>query len=130
MKLKIPGNSKTVVVEADDRISSTAIGVVSTKLGRMLTVSKDANVNSLYNYPVQGTAADGFKLALIKLDEKLSGLDAKIVHILHDEIIVEASEDIADSVAAIVKTCMERAFINMLPGVPFVVAPKVKDSWG
>ena len=130
MKLKIPGNSKTLVVEADDRISSTAIGVVSTKLGRMLTVYKDANVNSLYNYPVQGTAADGFKLALIKLDEKLSGLDAKIVHILHDEIIVEARDDIADSVAVTVKNCMERAFINMLPGVPFVVVPEVKDSWG
>ncbi|MGV7223205.1 MAG: DNA polymerase [Nitrospinales bacterium] len=130
MKLKIPGNSKTLVVEADDRISSTAIGVVSTKLGRMLTVYKDANVNSLYNYPVQGTAADGFKLALIKLDEKLSGLDAKIVHILHDEIIVEAKDDIADSVAVTVKNCMERAFSNMLPGVPFVVIPEVKDSWG
>ena len=118
------------MVEADDRISSTAIGVVSTKLGRMLTVYKDANVNSLYNYPVQGTAADGFKLALIKLDEKLSGLDAKIVHILHDEIIVEAKDDIADSVAVTVKNCMERAFSNMLPGVPFVVIPEVKDSWG
>ena len=84
----------------------------------------------MYNYPVLGTAADGLKLALIKLDEKLSGLDAKIVHILHDEIIVEARDDIADDVVVTVKNCMERAFINMLPGVPFVVAPKVEDSWG
>ena len=95
-----------------------------------MRLSEDANVNSLYNYPVQGTAADGFKLALIKLDGKLSGLDAKIVHILHDEIIVEAKDDIADAVAVTVKNCMERAFINMLPGVPFVVVPEVKDSWG
>ena len=105
-------------------------GIVSTKLGRTLKVTKDSNVNSLYNYPVQGTAADGFKLALINLDEQLAGQDAKIVHILHDEVIVEARQDVADDVAAIVKKCMEKAFIEFLPGVPFVVEPEVRDSWG
>ena len=43
-------------------------GVISTALGRTLKVSNDVKVNSLYNYPVQGTAADGFKLALINLE--------------------------------------------------------------
>ena len=53
-----------------DNIVSTNLegGVISTALGRTLKVSSDVKVNSLYNYPVQGTAADGFKLALIKLD--------------------------------------------------------------
>ncbi|MGV7223329.1 MAG: DNA polymerase, partial [Nitrospinales bacterium] len=108
----------------DDIVSSALKnGVISTGLGRSLKVAKDANINSLFNYPVQGAAADGFKVALNELDEQLVDQDAKIVHILHDEIIVEASEDIADSVAAIVKTCMERAFINMLPGVPYRLQP-------
>jgi DNA polymerase I-like protein with 3'-5' exonuclease and polymerase domains len=38
-------------------------------------------------------------MALIHLDRQLADQDAKIVHILHDEIIVEAKEDIAREVA-------------------------------
>ena len=79
---------------------------------------------------MQGTAADGFKLALIYLDNQLAGHDARIVHILHDEVIVEARDDIADAVAVTVKNCMERAFIKIIPEVSFVVEPEVKDSWG
>ena len=114
-----------------DDVVSTSLndGVISTKLGRTRKVSKDENVNSLYNYPVQGTAADGFKLALILLDEKLKDTDAQIVHILHDEVIVEARKDIVDVVAVTVRNCMERAFKDIIPEVPFVVVPEVKASW-
>ena len=86
--------------------------------------------DTLYNYPVQGTAADGFKLALINIDSQLSGQDARIVDILHDEVIVVARTDIIDFVAVTVKNCMEKAFNDILPGVPFVVEPEVRDSWG
>jgi DNA polymerase-1 len=79
---------------------------------------------------VQGTAADGFKIALINLDGQIAGNDARIVHILHDEVIVEAPYDIADAVAVIIKYCMEKAFIDILPGVPFVVEPEIRESWG
>lgn len=86
--------------------------------------------DSLYNYPVRGTAADGFKLALIDLNDQLDGQDARIVHILHDEVIVEARTDIVDSVAVIVKNCMEKAFSDILPEIPFVVEPEIRYSWG
>ena len=99
-------------------------------LGRRLKVNKDANPNSLITYPVQGTAADGFKLALIRLDDKLADQGARIVHILHDEVIVEAKEAIADSVAVIVGRYMEQAFKDMLPGVAMVVGPGIRDTWG
>jgi DNA polymerase-1 len=79
---------------------------------------------------VQGTAADGFKLALINLDRQLDGQNACIVHILHDEVIVEARADIVDSVAETVKECMENAFNDILPEVPFVVEPEIRDSCG
>ncbi len=75
-------------------------------------------------------AAGEFKIALIYLDEKLKDSDAQIVHILHDEMIVEAREDIANNVAEIVKTCMEGAFSKLLPDVPFKVKPEIKDNWG
>ena len=115
-----------------ENIASTSLkeGFVSTELGRRLKVSRDVNVNSLYNYPVQGTAADGFKLALINMDEQLTEHDARIVHILHDEVIVETRGDIAGSVMVIVKGCMEMAFREILPEVPFVVEPEIRESWG
>ena len=103
---------------------------MTTPLGRRLKVTEETSEGSLYNFPVQGTAADGFKLALIYLDEKLKDSDAQIVHILHDEIIVEAKADIADGVTKIVKTCMEGAFEKLIPNVPFKVVPEVRDSWG
>jgi DNA polymerase-1 len=113
-------------------IESSALndGVVSTPLGRRLKVTDDTKPNSVINYPVQGTAADGFKMALIRLDDELAGQDAGIVHILHDEVIVEVGDDIVDSVAVTVKNCMEHAFFNMLPEVPMVVEPVVRNSWG
>jgi len=58
-------------------------------------------------------------LALINVSEKLNGLDARIVHTQHDEIIVEARDDIADQVQAIVKESMEDAFEKIIPEVPF-----------
>jgi len=63
------------------------------------------------------------------LDEKLKDSDAQIVHILHDEVIVEAKVDIADDVVKIVKTCMEAAFSKLFPNVPFEVKPEIRDTW-
>ena len=71
-----------------------------------MIVTNYTESNSIVNFPVQGTGADGFKYALWLLDGRLNGLDAKVVHILHDEIIVEANEDITESVSKIVKDCM------------------------
>ena len=67
---------------------------------------------------------------MIDLNDHLAGQDAHIVHILHDEVIVEARSDIVDSVAVTVKNFMEKAFNDILPGVPFVVEPEIRDSWG
>jgi DNA polymerase I-like protein with 3'-5' exonuclease and polymerase domains len=103
---------------------------LTTPLGRRLRVTEETSEGSLYNFPVQGTAADGFKLALIYLDEKLKDSDAQIVHILHDEVIVEAEADIADDVVKIVKNCMEGAFEKLIPNVPFKVEPGIRDYWG
>jgi DNA polymerase I-like protein with 3'-5' exonuclease and polymerase domains len=64
------------------------------------------------------------------LNDLLAGKDARFVHILHDEVIVEARTDIVDAVAVTVKDCMEKAFNDILPEVPFVVEPEIRDSWG
>ncbi len=103
---------------------------IASKLGRRLKVNDEVKDNSIVNFPIQATASDGFKLALLDLDNKLEGLDARIVHIIHDEIIVEAREDIVDDVSKVVKECMEKAYEKMLPTCPFLVEPKITDSWG
>jgi len=105
-------------------------GFISTSLGRRLAVTNETKRNSLINFPIQATGSDGFKLALYWIVQKLNEMDAKIVHILHDEVIVEARKDIADKVAGIVKECMEKALERLVPGVPFKVNPEIRDAWG
>jgi DNA polymerase I len=58
-----------------------------------------------HHAPVTGTGSDGFKLALLMLDKKLEGLDARIIHLVHDDI-VEAEDDITETVADLVRENM------------------------
>jgi DNA polymerase-1 len=102
---------------------------VRTKIGRIIRIPDDAGDSSLCNLPVQANGADGFKLALICISEKLNGMDARIVHTQHDEIIVETREDQTDQVREIVRESMEAAFKQIVPEVSFVVEPRVEDAW-
>jgi DNA polymerase-1 len=95
-----------------------------------MVVTNSTETNSIVNFPVQGTGSDGFKYALWLLDGRLNGLDARVVHILHDEIIVEANDEIAEQVKGIVKDCMEKAFEQLDLGVSMLVEPEEGDAWG
>ncbi|MGD0398659.1 MAG: hypothetical protein ABSC04_07055 [Syntrophobacteraceae bacterium] len=59
----------------------------------------------------------------------MNGLDARIVHTQHDEIIVQAGDHIADQVLVIVKESMKKALERIIPEIPFIVEPKIADSW-
>ncbi len=69
------------------------------------------------NAPIQGAAADIMKMAMIKVYRRLKAeeLDAKIVMQVHDEIIVEAKDDIVDKVKAILREEMENAAPLSIP---------------
>lgn len=78
--------------------------------------SRNFNVRSFgeriaLNTPIQGTAADIIKIAMIKTYEKLKeeGLDAKIILQIHDEIIIESSEEDKEKAREILRECMENA---------------------
>ena len=70
------------------------------------------------NMPLQGSAADIMKIAMLKVDNaiKQAGLKSKIVMQIHDELIVDCYIDEAQTVKEILKREMERA---VRTGVPF-----------
>ena len=69
------------------------------------------------NAPIQGTAADVMKLAMIRVYERLKAdePDSKIVMQVHDELIIEAPDERVESVKRIVKEEMENAVSLNVP---------------
>jgi len=80
------------------------------------------------NMPIQGTAADIQKIAMIRLDQALrdKGFAARILLSVHDELLLEVRRDDVDRLAPVVRETMESA----LPlSIPLVVDIKVGDDW-
>ncbi len=80
------------------------------------------------NTPIQGTAADIIKLAMIRVDQALRQKypQAKLLLQVHDELIVECPEEIAEDVAALISHEMEHvAQLN----VPLIAEAKIGKSW-
>ena len=78
------------------------------------------------NTPLQGTAADLIKLAMIRIEEKLRGMHAKMLLQVHDELVFEAPPDEVEAVRAMVKSEMEK--VERFE-VPLVVDVGVGDNW-
>ena len=81
------------------------------------------------NTPIQGTSADILKRALRLLKEELRETNAKVVNIIHDEIVVEADTDEAPSVAEKVERVMCAAGQEYLKTVPVKVETEIADEW-
>ena len=83
------------------------------------------------NMPIQGTSADITKFALIYIYNKIKdeNMDAFLVHTVHDEIVVEAKEDIAEDSAKLVEEQMIRAGEKLLKKVPVKVDVNVSSCW-
>jgi DNA polymerase I len=78
------------------------------------------------NTPLQGTAADLIKLAMIRIDEKLRGSRTQMLLQVHDELIFEAPPEEVDAVRSLVKSEMES--VRKLE-VPLLVEVGVGDNW-
>jgi len=112
-------------------------GKVSTLFGRIRPLPElkaaDHNTRSFgervaLNMPIQGTAADIMKLAMIRVHKRLEseGLEAKLVLQVHDELIVECPEGEAAQVAVLLET--EMAEVITLT-VPLTVEAKSGQTW-
>lgn len=111
---------KTVVEKAKEK------GYVETVFARRRYLPELSSSNAVtrafgervaLNMPIQGTAADIIKIAMIRVWQciKEQKLDARLIMQVHDELIVEASEKQADIVAGIVKREMENAVKMRVP---------------
>ena len=80
------------------------------------------------NTPIQGTAADIMKIAMIKVYKALKdeGLQAKIVLQVHDEMMIEAPENEVEKVKEILEQCMQSATTLK---VPLIAEVSVADNW-
>jgi DNA polymerase-1 len=81
------------------------------------------------NAPIQGTSADILKRALRLLSDELRTTSAKIVNIIHDEIVVEVDEGDAEGVAETVERGMVAAGEEYLGTVPVKVEAQIADEW-
>jgi len=81
------------------------------------------------NTPIQGTSADILKRALHLLKGELRGTSARIVNIIHDEIVVESEADEVDDVARKVERVMVAAGEEYLKTVPVKVETEIAEEW-
>ena len=69
------------------------------------------------NTPIQGTAADIMKIAMVNLNRELEKkkIDASIILQVHDELILEANEKDKEEAKKMLKNCMENAIKLSVP---------------
>ncbi|MGY2283594.1 DNA polymerase I [Pseudomonas gingeri] len=112
-------------------------GYVETLFGRRLYLpdihsnrpqERAAAERTAINAPMQGTAADIIKKAMVKVDDWLtsSGLDAKVILQVHDELVLEVREDLVAEVSEKIREHMSGA---VQLDVPLLVEVGVGNNW-
>jgi DNA polymerase I len=110
-------------------------GFVTTLLGRRRSIpeihssnfnEREAGRRIAINTPIQGTAADIIKIAMVKIHERLKGFRSRMILQVHDELVFEAEEGEVDTLSGLVKHEMENA---MKLDVPVKVDLGVGRNW-
>ena len=105
----------------ETKLMAKKIGYVETVFGRRLYLADIESSNyqrrqyaerSAINAPMQGTAADLIKMAMIELHQRINrqSLDAKIIMQVHDELVIEVHENQAHDVSVLAKETMSNIF--------------------
>ena len=122
---------KNIVAQAKEQ------GYVSTEMGRRrwLPELKSSNFNMRFfgervalNMPIQGTAADIIKLAMVRVQSRLKaeGFAGRLVLQVHDELIVECPEAEAQAIAKLLEEEMEQV---VALDVPLLAEAKIGKCW-
>lgn len=109
---------------AKDRLASTGKAFVMSPLGRRHPMDRDKLYTGV-NYLCQGTAADLFKQALVRMDA--AGVGPYLTLPVHDEIQADVPADLAEDVARTIQECMtdHHSF-----SVPVDAKAQIVDNWG
>jgi len=113
-------------------------GYVETLFGRRryvpeieskIPATNQAAQRAAINMPIQGTAADILKAAMIEINKKLSKISnrTKLLLQVHDELVLEVPEPDVEKVSKLIKTIMENIYKL---DVPIVVNIEAGPSWG
>jgi DNA polymerase-1 len=81
------------------------------------------------NMPIQGTSADILKRALRILHDRISGTSAKLVNIVHDEVILECDANEANDISSALADSMVKAGEEFVSKVPVKVDVKISEAW-
>lgn len=122
------------------------MGYVKTLLGRRLYMPdvastnrmvKDAALRAAINAPLQGSAADIIKLAMVAVDKVLPKERAALLLQVHDELVFEVEQEHAQSIGAAIKDAMEGVINDACAlgfeakmRVPLVAEIGIGDDWG
>ena len=122
-----------------DRVQeeARAQGYVTTLFGRRRYIPELASSNKMtqhfgeriaMNSPIQGTAADIMKIAMISVSKALkeSGYDAEMILQVHDELLIETRKECAEEVKQLLVDCMEHA-VEL--AIPLSVDAHVGKTW-
>ena len=120
----------------DIRESASEKGYVETLFGRRLYLPEIKSSNAMrrkaaervaINAPMQGTAADIIKVAMIGIDKAIRGDDnIKMIMQVHDELVFEVKEELIEHYSQLIKAEMEKA-IQLK--VPLIAEVGVGDNW-
>ncbi|HJR08919.1 MAG TPA: DNA polymerase [Pyrinomonadaceae bacterium] len=107
---------------------------MSGRLARFNFDSEDRQAASLAqrngkNMPIQGASADILKRALRLLHDKLKETTARVVNIVHDEVVVECEAAQAPEIARVVEQAMCEAGEEYVTRVPVKVETEIADEW-
>ncbi len=128
------------------RASAYSRGYIETILGRKLytpdinhpnRMVKQAAERAAINAPLQGSAADLIKLAMIAVDKVLPKQNAKMLLQVHDELVFEVDKDKADSIAQLIVDAMQDVLRDTAKtmgwdidfAVPLLVETGVGQNW-
>ncbi|MGE5630006.1 MAG: DNA polymerase I [Caulobacteraceae bacterium] len=117
--------------------AAKADGYVKTIMNRRRYIPELASKNAInrnfgermaMNTPIQGSAADLIKIAMVKVHNELKArkLKSKLILQVHDELIVETHRSELEEVKKLVKECMEKAYELR---VPIIVDINSGNSW-
>ncbi len=120
----------------DIRESASKKGYVETLFGRRLYLPEIKSSNAMrrkaaervaINAPMQGTAADIIKVAMIGIDKAIRGDEnIKMIMQVHDELVFEVKEELVEHYSQLIKAEMEKA-IQLK--VPLIAEVGVGDNW-